>query len=509
MAVFVKELVSTAGGLVAAQSIRAAAAGAEVLRAGGNAVDAAVATALALGVREPWMSGIGGGCAAVIHPHDGEPVAVDGGMLAPRTLVPGAYPLTGRGTGPGFFAWPEVEDDRNVTGPLAVAVPGLVAALGRAHARFGRLPWREAVAPAIAVADAGHEVDWYTALIVASGAAALRAQPAAAAQFLPDGLPPSPDWRKGTVTLDTSALARTYRALAEAGAQTFYTGDLAARWLGEARAAGTWLTAEDLAAYEARLVAPRRFRYRDAELHVMDGLFAGPSLERAFAAAGERWSGGAPDAAAYAAYAHGLKTAYTDRLETMGHAADPGHTTHFSIVDGDGTAVAWTQTLLSLFGANVLLPDTGILLNNGIMWFDPRPGTPNALAPGAKPLANMCPTLIATGDGRRVALGASGGRRILPAVMQLASFLIDAGEGLAQAFARPRIDVSDPAAAAVDPRLGEEVRAAVADVLPTTVVPEAVYPAPYAIPTALAVAPDGTRTAMGARVHPWAGAVAG
>ncbi len=508
MSRFVKDVVTGAGGLVVAQSRRAAGAGAEVLWAGGNAVDAAVATSLALGVAEPWMSGIGGGCAAVIRPAGGEPVAVDGGMLAPRRLDPARYPLSGADTGAGFFAWPEVVEDRNVTGPLAVATPGLVAALGRAHDRFGRLAWRDVLAPAIAIAEAGHTVDWYTALIVSTGAQALRAQPAAAAHFLRDGVPPSPDWRQGTVTLDTAALAATYRRLAAAGARDFYDGELATRWLAEARAAGTWLTADDLGAYDARLVPPRRFRYRDAELAVMDGLFAGVSLEEALGVVAASWRGGAPAAAAYAAYARGLAHAYATRLARLGHAADPGHTTHFAVIDAEGTMVAWTQTLLSLFGAHVLLPETGILLNNGVMWFDPRPGRPNSLAAGAKPLANMCPTLVATADGRRLALGACGGRRILPAVLQLASFMVDTGDDVATALARPRLDVSGPDAAALDPRLDAASRAAVAEVLPASLVDEAVYPAPYAIPTALAAGPDGRRTAMGAPVHPWSGAVA-
>jgi len=508
MARFDKDVVTGSGGLVAAQSTRAAAAGAEVLRAGGNAVDAAVATSLALGVCEPWMSGIGGGGAAVIAPAGGEPVTVDGNMLAPRALEPTAYPLAGGASGGGSFAWPAVVEDRNVAGPLAVAVPGLVAALGRAHARFGRLSWRAAVAPAIAVAEAGHTVDWYTALSIATAAPQLRAHAPAAAHFLRDGLPPSPDWRTGAVTLDTSPLAATYRRLADDGARSFYDGALATRWLAEARAAGTWLRAEDLEPYEARLGPPRAFRYRDARFAVMDGLFAGVSLEAALDLVAASWGGGAPDAAAYAAYAHGLRSAYARRLARLGHAADPGHTSHFAVVDAEGTTVAWTQTLLSVFGAHVFLPESGVLLNNGIMWFDPRPGTPNALAPGAQPLANMCPTLIATGDGRRLALGASGARRILPAVLQLASFAVDAGDDLATAFARPRLDVSGPDEAVLDPRMDEASRAAVAEVMATRLVEDAVYPAPYALPTGLAVAPDGTRTTLGALVHPWSGAVA-
>jgi len=496
------------GGVVAAQSTRAAAVGADVLRAGGNAVDATVATSLALGVCEPWMSGIGGGCAALIAPAEAPPVALDGGMLAPRALDPAAYPLTGRGSGGSSFAWPEVAGDRNVTGPLAVAVPGLVAALGAAHARFGRLSWREVVAPAVAVAEAGHVVDWYSTLMIAAAAGALRAQPVAADHFLRDGLPPSPDWRVARVTLDTGPLAATYRRLSDAGARDFYDGALAQAWLAEARAAETWLSIDDLATYEARWAAPRRFRYRDAALHAMDGLFAGGSLEQALVEVAGRWTGGSPDSTAYRAYALGLSRAYATRLERLGHAADPGQTTHFCVCDADGTMVSWTQTLLSLFGAHVLLPESGILLNNGVMWFDPRPGTPNALAPGAKPLANMCPTVIAAGDGRRIALGACGGRRILPAVLQLASFLIDAGDTLEAAFARPRLDVSAPDAAIVDARLGGEVLAAVQAVVPASVATETVFPSPFALPTALVVHADGRREARSAPYLPWAGAVA-
>ena len=508
MAVFEKEVVETRGGLVVAQSRQAAAVGAEVLRMGGNAVDAAVATSLALGVHEPWMSGIGGGCAVLIEPPDGKALTIDGGMRAPLALDPAAYPLTGAaGTSP--FAWPGVVEDRNVTGPLAAAVPGLVAGLGLAHERFGRLPWAEALAPAIAFADAGQEGDWYTTLKIAHAARDFRAQPAAAAHFMADGLPPVPDPTTGRFRLDTAALAATYRRLAEAGAPDFYRGELATRWAREAEDAGTWIRQADLESYAARIVEPRRFGYRGAAVTAMDGLFAGVSLEEALAVIERAWPGGTPDARAYGAYAQGLSQAYTTRLERLGHAAQTGNTTHFCVVDRDGMLVAWTQTLLSLFGSHVLLPESGILLNNGIMWFDPRPGTPNALAPGAKPLANMCPTLLRTADGRRAALGGCGGRKILPAVLQLASFILDAGDDLAAAFARPRIDVSGPGAAILDARLGADALEAVRAATPSTsVMADAVYPTAFAIPSAILMNGDGGRTAMGALCHPWSGAVA-
>ena len=115
--------------------------------------------------------------------------------------------------------------------------------------------------------------------------------------------------------------------------------------------------------------------------------------------------------------------------------------------------MALTQTLLSTFGSKLLAPGTGLLLNNGIMWFDPRPGGPNAIAPGRQPLSNMCPAIGVHGQ-RRFALGASGGRRILPAVLQVASFLMDFGLGLEEAFHQPRLDVSGPDLVTVDARLG-------------------------------------------------------
>ena len=508
MSVFRRDVVTTDRGLVVAQSQQAAVVGAGVLAVGGNAIDAAVATSLALGVSEPRMSGIGGGCAAIIQPPGGRPaVALDGGMLAPLALDPAAYRLTGAEGAPDLFGWPGVEGDRNLLGPLSVAVPGLVAGLGLAHARFGRLPWAEVLAPAVALAEAGHHVDWYTTLIVATAAAELRGQPAAASHWLPDGVPPSPDGRRGATVLDTRPLAATYRRLAAAGWSDFYRGELARRWIAEAAAAGTWLGARDLEIYAATFVDPLRFGYRCAELTAMDGLFAGPSLRATLDRLTASWSGGPPDARAYAAYAEALRDAYAQRLRRMGHAAAPGNTTHFCVVDADGMVVSWTQTLLSLFGSKVLLSETGILLNNGVMWFDPRPGTPNGLAPGAKPLANMCPTLLARADGALVALGACGGRRILPAVAQLVSFLVDAEDDLPAAFARPRLDVSGGDVATVDARLDDATRTAIAAVLPIEVVEDTVYPPQFAIPSAILVeGRTGLRMAIGAACHPWAGA---
>jgi gamma-glutamyltranspeptidase/glutathione hydrolase len=154
---------------------------------------------------------------------------------------------------------------------------------------------------------------------------------------------------------------------------------------------------------------------------------------------------GGPGAVGTLAMARALHAAFDARLRGMGDHESPqapGCTTHFSIVDRHGNFCSVTQTLLSIFGSRVVSPSTGLLLNNGIMWFDPEPGRPNSIGPGKRCLANYCPVVGHTADGRQFALGASGGRKILGAVLQLADGLIAQGLNLEAAFHAPRIDVS-------------------------------------------------------------------
>jgi gamma-glutamyltranspeptidase/glutathione hydrolase len=131
-------------------------------------------------------------------------------------------------------------------------------------------------------------------------------------------------------------------------------------------------------------------------------------------------------------YARALEVAWRSRLQAAGDKESC--TTHFSVVDRHGNLCAVTQTLLSIFGSKVVSPSTGVLLNNGVMWFDPEPGKPNSLAPGKRCLGNYCPAVGETPDGARFAIGASGGRKIVGTVLQLASFLIDDGATLEEAF---------------------------------------------------------------------------
>jgi gamma-glutamyltranspeptidase/glutathione hydrolase len=469
-----KPVVISSGGIVAAQSRRAAEIGAGVLAGGGDCVDAVIATGFALGVLEPWMSGPGGGGVMVLYrAGEGRTEVIDYGMRAPTSLRVEDYPLTGDGAASDIFPWPRVKDDRNLYGPGAVAVPGVVAGMEMAYQRHAKLPWRELLAPSVALAGEGLQVDWWTTLMIASAAAELRRYKASAAAYLVDGLPPSPPWGiRSEVRLPQDQLQSTLAHLAAAGPRDFYQGDLARSIAADIEAGGGALTIDDLAGYRAELREPLVIPYRGGEVHATPQLTCGPTLAHTLRRLQENWRPAAagPDAAAYTAYALALQSAYRERLRDMGDADGrralgaehlaPSCTTHFSVVDRYGNMAAVTQTLLSSFGAKFVTPQTGVTMNNGIMWFDPTQGGANALAPGKRCLTNYTPVLARTADGRRLALGASGGRRILPAVAQLLSFVIDFGMDLDTAIHQPRLDASEGEVVIADRRLPHEVRAA-------------------------------------------------
>jgi len=443
-----KPAVAGHGGMVAAQHRRAAEIGARVLAEGGDAVDAAIATSFALGVLEPWMSGVGGGGAMVLYrAAENRYSVIDFGMRAPASLDVADYPVTGEGVASDLFPWARVRDDRNIHGPFAIAVPGVVDGMRVAHERFATRAWRDLVAPAVQLAEEGLLVDWMTTQNIASAAADLQRYPAAREAYLVNGLPPVPAWSaRGELRLPQKALAATLRQLGEAGPRDFYEGALAARIAGEIQSLGGRLSVEDLRGYRARECEPRMIDYRGARVAATPELTAGPTLAHALRLLGARLSPGmAPGADAYVAYASALQEAYEFRLSRMGDvdgARAPDCTTHFCVVDRRGNVASVTQTLLSIFGSRVSLRDTGVLMNNGIMWFDPERGRPNSLGAGKRCLTNYCP-IIGEHGARRFAIGASGGRRILPAVTQLLSFLVDYGDDPNTAMHRPRIDASE------------------------------------------------------------------
>ncbi|OCX60994.1 gamma-glutamyltransferase [Thioclava sp. SK-1] len=478
---------ATSGGVVAAQHALAAQAGADILAQGGDAVDAAVAVSFVIGVLEPWMSGPLGGGAMMLWREGEGAKALHYGMRSSAALDPSYYPLSGHGKAGDLFPWEHLVDDRNIIGGSSVAVPGTVDGLAKAHGRYGTLPWKELLAPAIAHAKLGLHVDYYAALIIASSARELAQDPDAAALFLDDG-----QWPKGSgwtaladQRLDQSRHADTLDHLANAGPRDLYEGDIAAALVRDVTDKGGFLTAQDLAGYSAAWQEALHIPFRNGALWAVPELSAGPTLADAMA----RWQTSyAPDQAqtpaAHLARAQGLYDAYDARLTQMGDHENPkapGCTTHFSIVDRHGNMVAMTQTLLSIFGSRAVSPSTGMLLNNGIMWFDPEQGKPNSLGPDKGCLMNVCP-IVGQAGPRRFALGASGGRKIMPAVAQISGQLIEQGATMQDAIEAPRLDVSGGDLVVLDERLRGPVSDAVASVFPVAHAQRLPFPFAFACP---------------------------
>src|SRR3954471_4012131 len=307
-----KPAVTSKGGIVAAQSRKAAEVGADVLAAGGDCVDAVIATTFALGVLEPWMSGAGGGGAMVLYRAREDRVEViDYGMRAPLGLRREDYPLSGDGAASDIFPWPRVKDDRNLHGPASIAVPGVVAGMEEAFSRHARMPWRELLQPSVKLAGEGLKVDWWTTLMIASSAQDLRRYPASAAAYLQDGLPPNPQWGiRSEVRLPQDRLQATMSRRAGAGARDFYGGYLAKNIAADVQAGGGALSVQDLAAFRAHVREALTIPYRGGKVYATPELTAGPTLAHTLRVlqSGLTPQGSAPDAAAYEGYALALQS---------------------------------------------------------------------------------------------------------------------------------------------------------------------------------------------------------
>ena len=509
-----KPLARSRGGIVATQNRVAGEVGARILAAGGNAVDAAVATGFALAAVEPWNSGLCGiGFMLVYSAKEERVTVVDFGPVAPLGLDPADYPLVGGGvTTRDFFTWPSVKDDRNVHGPLSMAIPGHVDGLGLALEKFGTQKFADVMRPAVELAEQGIAADWFLTLKVATMAQELARYPSTRDVWLPGGFPPVTASGAPLERLKLKGLADTLKRLAAAGRRDFYEGEIAAAVVKDVKALGGVIGAEDLRRYRARIVEPLMTDYRGAEIALAPGLTAGPTMLRALNGLRDvHFQRNGPHAVAFLAYAAVLRESYAERLATLGDTADardPSTTTHLNVIDRHGNLVALTQTLLSVFGSKVVLPSTGIFMNNGIMWFDPRPGAPNYLGAGKRPLTNMCPVIVRREGKAWFAIGASGGRKIFPAVLQILSFLVDHGMNLEDAFHYPRIDASGGDIVAVDPRLPAAVRKALAERFPTQETELVVYPTNYACPSAVLRDPEsGEHYGVADVMSPWSGAV--
>ena len=498
-------------GVVVAQNSRAARAGAEILRKGGNAIDAAVATGMAIGALEPWMSGIGGvGFMTIWSAKEQRAWTIDYGPISAKKLDPSTYKIVGPGPA-NPFAWPDILEQRNEVGYHSIAVPGMVAGLAKALERFGSLKWQDVMAPGVALAKRGMELDWYMQVMLAQGARDLAKFPASRAAYLcDDGRVPMIDWQANVRYLKLGNLGETYQRLSDGGPREYYEGALARDIAADLQAGGSAISYDDLASYEARIVEPLSFQHGDATINVAGGLTAGPTLHRTIELAGTKTKGrGAPDADFFVAIAQGMHQAYEERLKTMGDKPTNTCTTHFCAADSEGNMVALTQTLMSLFGSSVMLPRTGITMNNGMLWFDPEPNRPNSIAPGKRPLCNICPVVV-TRDGKPwFCIGASGGRRIVPAVTQLSLMLIDRGLDVEAAFHHPRIDVSGVGPIRVNRDLPDAVKKAIAARLPIVEVGNQVSPLGFANPSCIVRDPaSGELTGMNEVMSPWAGGAA-
>jgi gamma-glutamyltranspeptidase/peptidoglycan/xylan/chitin deacetylase (PgdA/CDA1 family) len=384
------EAAVTGGGAVAAPRLEAIEAGERVLAAGGNAVDAAIAASFALGVAEPYMTGLGAVGEMVVCEPDGAVHVVDCAARAPLSARPDMFAVAG---GPaGLYAWPQVEGDANVRGPRAAAAPALVAGLAEAHGRFGALPWAAALAPAVELARDGVDVDFFTAAVLAHEMATLSRDELAAELYYAGGVPAPPPVEGNPVQVRNGRLASALEEVAAAGAAALGPdGPLAGAILAAAGADGH-LTPEDLAPRDDRiaswvepLVTFRGWRVFGSLrpsggvtcaqilglLDQLDEDAAGPedprrhlrialASERAFADRLAGLSGDAVDVAAallepsaLRAAAGALAPRATVAASRTAARRTPTATTHVSVADASGMVVSLTQTLLSLFGAQV------------------------------------------------------------------------------------------------------------------------------------------------------------
>ena len=497
-----KPAVTGRGGMVASQHHLASDIGAEVLRDGGNAVDAAVATGLAIGTVEPWMSGIGGGGYMTVYiAAEDRTYVVEFGMRAPLGSIPDDYPIVGTETSEATFNWPRVKDDANIHGGRSVAVPGYIKGVSLALATFGTRDWAPTIEPACQLAEQGLPLDWYARMMISGMARGLNRYNETRRIYLADGLPPGGTVDGSLKYLQLGELASTYRTLQEEGPKAYYSGSLAPRIAADLAAAGSRINTRDLANYKARIASPIVAQYRNASVTVAGDLTAGPSLAQALGFLSEKLepTGREPALDAFRAYADSLLDTYRYRLENLGEGKPaqndrvPTNTTHICTADRGGNMVSLTQTIMSGMGSQVMLPATGILMNNGMMWFDPQPGSPNGVVGGRHPLCNMCPVIAHEANGNRFAVGACGGRKIFPAVFQLISFLIDYGMSVDEAVHQARIDVSGTDMVSLMDHMSPGIISAFVSHYDTVRVrPNGVSPMLFGLPQIIARAADGT-----------------
>lgn len=488
-------------------------AGLEMLRLGGNAIDAVVAAAFVGFVVEPSSCGIGGyGHLSLRLGATGEMISIDHYVRAPAAARPAMFAIDAAKPLK-YYGFPHTVGMRAERGHLAPAVPGAVAGLCTAHEIYGHLPLAQVLEPAIAAADGGVPVTWNLLLVIAAQLEEIRALPSTAAFLLRDGKLPRIAGQISTGDrLDCRELATTLRLIAAKGAAGFHDGPVAAAIERECAAHGGILTATDLAAYRPRLLRERPLAYRDHRyitcfdqvgyeaLNILERFDLGSecrdagaihhlmaeALACAFADSMTHY--GDPDAerspvAGLASPAFADERARAIRLDRalprpvaaadpwpydrQGPAPErlpegPGRaklegTSQMVAADEDGNVASLITSLTSSFGSLIRVPGTGVFLNNSMQNFDPRPGFANSIKPGKMPIFAAPALVAASDDGRLFAAAGSGGYRIAAGVLHAFVNRVDFGDAPQAAIDRPRVHCQGQETY-VDARLAPTVR---------------------------------------------------
>jgi gamma-glutamyltranspeptidase/glutathione hydrolase len=462
-------------GIVASQSDIASKIGADVIKDGGNAIDAAVATAFALAVTHPTAGNIGGGGFIVYRPASGEPVSYDFREKAPATASPTMWLKDGK-----------YSEDLHHMSYLAVGVPGTVAGLHLAWKENGKLPWKRLVAPAVGLARDGFPISENLARSLKSVLPAMQKYPASVAAFSKNGVP-----YEGGETLKQPDLARTLERIEAQGPAGFYEGETAGLIEKEMAAHGGLITRQDLKDYRAVRRVPVKGLYRGVEVISMPPPSSGgvALIEMLNVLEGyEVKSLGFSSAAQIHVMAEAMRRAYADRAKFLGdpdfnkdmplvrlmskeyaadlrktisldHAAksspttfewprESSETTHLSVVDANRNAVSMTYTLEYSYGSRIVVPEAGFLLNNEMGDFNAGPeltnangsiGTkPNLAEPGKRMLSSMSPAILARDGKLFMVTGSPGGRTIINTVLETVVDAVDFGMNAQEAVDAPR-----------------------------------------------------------------------
>lgn len=483
---------SASGGMVSSRHPLSAEAGLEMLRAGGNAVDAAVAASFAESVVQPAASTIGGGGLFAYRSAAGEAHGINYMWQAPGRATADMFPIEGTPER-GLFGWSGVKDRANEIGGLAAAVPGSVAGLVKAARSFGRLPLAEVMKPAIRLAREGFPMDWYGSLMAAIHLDIIKQFPTTASMLLRDGeFPYRPDMIGKADVHRQPALAATLSAVARTGHRAFYTGEIARSIVEAVNVQGGIFTLQDLEGYQAQSTRPLEVSYRDfriqgepagftiyaqllqvlshfelgampvdspERLHILVEVFRHCLRDRLRFDPRSGTEDGPWRRLITPEYARALAARINTRRREDIPAADDlptshggdSRTVHIAAIDGEGSMASLTETVIGNYGSFVI-SDTGVLLNNGMISFAPVPGYPNSIEPGRRPSTFISPLHITCPDGRGImTIGSSGGSKIMTSVLQLASFVIDHGFSPQRAVSAPRIDF-EGAKVILDPR---------------------------------------------------------